>query len=54
MLNSAKTDEERENFRQILEKVDRNKDKYVAMSREQIRTKFYEEGVDVVYEYRDK
>lgn len=54
MLNSAKTDEERENFRQILEKVDRNKDKYVALSREQIRTKFYEEGVDVVYEYRDK
>ena len=54
MLNSAKTQEERQNFRQILEKVDRNKDKYVALSREQIRTKFYEEGVDVVYEYRDK
>lgn len=34
--------------------MDKNKDKYVAMSREQIRTKFYEEGVDVVYEYRDK
>lgn len=54
MLKNAKTDEERENIRKILEKVDKNADKYVALSREQIRTKFYEEGVDVVYQYRDK
>ena len=54
LYNNAKNDEQRENIRQILEKVDRNADKYVKMSREQIRTKFYEEGVDVVYEYRDK
>ena len=54
LFNTAKTDEERENIRQILEKVDKNREKYVALSREQIRTKFYEEGVDVVYQYRDK
>ena len=54
LYNKAKSDEQRENIKLILEKVDRNKDKYVAMSREQIRTKFYEEGVDVVYQYRDK
>ena len=54
LYNRAKSDQERENIQKILDKVDKNKDKYVAMSREQIRTKFYEDGVDVVYEYRDK
>lgn len=54
LYKNAKTDEQRENIRLILQKVDKNADKYVALSREQIRTKFYEEGVDVVYQYRDK
>ena len=54
LYNRAKSDEQRENIQKILDKVDANKDKYVALSREQIRTKFYEEGVDVVYEYRNK
>ena len=54
LYKKAKTDEQRENVQKILDKVDRNKDKYVALTREQIREKFYEKGVDVVYEYRDK
>lgn len=53
LFEKAKSDEERASIQRILDKVDENKEKYVALTREQIRTKFYEEGVDVVYEYRD-
>ena len=54
MWKNAKTDEQRENFKKILEKVDNNREKYVPLNREQIREKFYRDGVDVVYEYKNK
>lgn len=54
LLDKAETDEQRGNVKQILEKIDKNRDKYVPLTREQIRTKFYQQGVDVTYEYRNK
>ena len=53
LIKDAKTDEDRGYAKKVLEKVDANKSKYREMSREDIRKKFYEDGVDVVYETRD-
>lgn len=56
-LDEVDNDEEDERvqlLRQILERVDNNKDKYVKKSKEDIRTEFYKNGVDVEYVTRDK
>ena len=52
------TDEEKENmiaFReQLIERAERNKDKYVEKSRNDLRDLFYTEGVSITYETHNK
>ena len=54
LIRKTKSPEEKKSFQKVLEKVDSHKNKYHEMTREQIRTLFYKQGVDVCYEYKDK
>lgn len=47
-------DELKERLKYTLEKVENNKDLYDEKKREQIRDKFYNEGVDVTYKTKNK
>lgn len=43
------TEESKERIKQILKNVQKNKDNYLKMSKDEIRELFYENGVDVIY-----
>lgn len=49
MKNESETEQRKEMFDFILEKVENNRDKYCAKDRDAIRKYFYENGVDVTY-----
>lgn len=52
--DEEKKDRRLEELNLILEKVDKNKDKYIKVSKEDIRAEFYKNGVDVEYITKDK
>lgn len=54
LLNESHDDDSRSRIEAIICNVEKNKDKYVKMSFEEIREHFYENGVDVEYISRDK
>lgn len=49
MIDSATSDEEKERLVSIQERIERNKDKYHKLSREQLREEIYVNGIDVTY-----
>lgn len=53
-LSLAKTQEEKDSIHKIMKSVEENKDKYVKMSKEEIRELFYKNGTYIDYIHRDK
>jgi len=54
MLEECKTETEKQNVIKIIENVENNKGKYIKLSKEEIRSLFYKEGVYIDYISKDK
>lgn len=49
LLDAATSEEERKRLHDVKRRIDSNKDKYHHLSREDLRTEIYENGIDITY-----
>lgn len=54
LLKEADSDERRVKIQQLISTAENNKDKYIKISKQDLRRKFYTEGVDITYKTHNK
>jgi hypothetical protein len=54
LLENADSEQSREKIQKVIQRVHTNKDSYVKKTRGEIRTDFYENGVDITYDTKDR
>ena len=54
LLKEADTDERRAKIQQLIDEAEKNKDKYIKISKQDLRKKFYIDGVDITYKTHNK
>lgn len=54
LLKEAESDERRVKIQQLIDEANKNKDKYIKISKQELRKKFYTEGVDITYKTHNK